>query len=84
MNELFPLVAGCVLGIMVAQVSSARLRVALLVILSLIAGAAATIVSGEWETSWGFLVIDVGGVLLAAVGTSMLLARWQRRPSKSP
>jgi len=84
MNEVFPLVAGCVLGLLAAQVSSARLRAAVLVILSLIAGTAATVVSGEWETSWGFLVIDVGGVLLAAVGTSILLARWQRRPSKFP
>ena len=66
MDELFPIGIGILLGI----VFSLRLnllgpiwRKALLVA---VAGASATIASGEYAESWGFLIVDIGEVALAA------------------
>lgn len=66
MDELLPIGAGLLLGILFAL----RLRpldpawVKALLILA--AGAAATVSSGEYLASWGFLIVDIGEVALCA------------------
>jgi hypothetical protein len=66
MNELFPIGIGIILGLVFA----ARFRVLrpfwIKAVLVLIPGAASTILSGEYHDSWGFVLVDIGEVALAA------------------
>ena len=69
MDELFPIVAGLVLGLLyAAKLPWLRLpwvRGALV----LAAGLSATVLSGEQHASWAFVAVDVGEVaVLALVG----------------
>ena len=73
MDELFPVVSGVVLGIVVAGLRpSVRLWAG--VLLSVVLGMAATLVSGEFEAGWEYLLIDIPLVAVSA-GVSFTLAR---------
>lgn len=65
MDELFPIGAGLIFGI----VFTADFRILrpwwVKAILVVVAGASATILSGEYVESWGFIVVDLGEVALA-------------------
>ncbi|HUL04866.1 MAG TPA: hypothetical protein VLV76_00940 [Candidatus Acidoferrum sp.] len=66
MDELFPLGVGVLLGILFSLrlgVLQPLWRKGLLVV---IAGASATLISGEYSENWGFLIVDIGEVALAA------------------
>jgi hypothetical protein len=73
MDELFPVVSGVVLGIVVAGV-----RPSLLpwvgVSLSIALGLAATALSGELAIGWEYLLVDIPLVAVSA-GVSFTLAR---------
>lgn len=74
MEEIFPIAAGVVCGVLLGAVT-ARRRLAVGLAVSLVAGFLATVLSGEWRVSWGYLVFDV--ILVAACATASLLAsRW--------
>ncbi len=85
MNEVFPIAAGVVIGLLTLRIGPSRLRIAALITLSVIFGTLATIVSGEVHLSWGFFPVDIALVLVAAVATAMLTTmglRW--RPKLHP
>ena len=67
MDELFPVILGIVVGLFVGFVPR-RLRAATLAVASVCAGAAATILSGEYATSYAYLLIDLSE---AGVGCAM-------------
>ena len=79
MDELYPIGVGILLGILFS------LRLSLLgpiwrkAVLVAVAGASATIVSGEYTESWGFFIVDIGEVALAAWVSFAGFAYLQRR-----
>ena len=81
MQELVPLFSGLVLGAGLGFLRpSIRLPVG--AVLSIVIGVLATIVVGEFEVSWGFVLIDVPLVALAAF-FGLAMAR-QLRPVRLP
>ena len=73
MDELFPVVSGAVLGILVAALRpSLRLWVGVLV--SILLGVAATVVSGEFQIGWEYLLIDIP-LVAVSTGLSFTVAR---------
>ena len=79
MNEVFPVLAGAVVGLAIYHIASRRLRVLFLAVCSLGFGAAASWLSGELAISWGYALIDVGQVLVTATLSLMLATAWRRR-----
>ncbi|MEZ4729326.1 MAG: hypothetical protein R3E79_19520 [Caldilineaceae bacterium] len=80
MSEVFPIVAGVVIGLAIQWIAQPRQRTLVLVGLSLLAGFTASFISGELFMSWDFLLIDIPLVFLAAVVTHLLVRgfrRWQ-------
>jgi len=82
-NEIFPIVAGLLCGLLLGSVT-ARRKVQVGLIFSVVAGIAATVVSGEWRISWAFLVIDIPLVaIFAAVGVLVSRRVVLQRASRS-
>jgi hypothetical protein len=73
MDELFPIVSGVVLGIVVAGVRPS-LRPWVGIALSIALGLAATALSGELAIGWEYLLVDIPLVAVSA-GVSFTLAR---------
>ena len=78
MNEVFPLVAGLVVGLLVQKARATWLKVVALVILCMLFGAIASYISGELAVSWGFLSVDAALVWLGAALSIVLIAGWRR------
>lgn len=75
--ELIPILAGLVIGTVCWRIPAGFGRIALLIILSIVCGTAATVLSGEYRNSWGFLALDIPltfGVALAVLVGLPLLA----------
>jgi hypothetical protein len=80
MDEVFPVLAGVVVGLAIHHITSTRLRILIVAASSLVFGAVASFVSGELAVSWVYLVIDAAQVFVAASLTAVLAAFWRRRP----
>jgi hypothetical protein len=78
MQELFPLACGLVLGVTLGFVRP-TLRLPIGAGLAIALGLLATVVTGEFKTSWGYLLIDIPLVGFAAL-LGFLSAR-QLRPA---
>jgi hypothetical protein len=76
MYEVFPLVAGVVIALLVPHVVSARQRTATFVALGIIVAAVATIIAGE---EWFFIFIDLAEVFIAMGVTLWLVSYFARR-----
>ena len=74
MNELFPIVAGLLCGLVLGSLTAKR-RIFVGVVFALVAGLLATIVSGEWRISWAFLLIDIPLVAISSVAGVLLSRR---------
>jgi uncharacterized membrane protein YccC len=72
MNELVPILCGTLVGLWCDAIRDSRWRASLWVVLSVICGAAATLVSGEFKLGWEYLFIDVALAAGAALGTLTL------------
>jgi hypothetical protein len=82
MDEVFPVLAGVIVGLVVPTVvSPSRWRWHVMVVLSAVLGAVATWVSGELAISAAYLLVDIAQVLAAAVATAGLIGVWRRRRS---
>lgn len=88
MNEILPLALGGLLGLLASVRPLRRLgrvtRGALLALVGVPLGVLATVVTGEFRLTWGFVFVDIPLVLLAAVATRLLIARGLRRVSPQP
>ncbi len=79
MEELLPIVSGLVLGGLLAFTRlPLYVRVAMIVVLA----ACATIASGEFRLSWGFLFPDVVEVAVSSAATFFAAKAWQRYAAK--
>jgi hypothetical protein len=58
MEEVFPVLAGVVVGLVTSRVMQTWLRVIAVVLLGLAFGAIASWISGELALSWVYVVID--------------------------
>jgi hypothetical protein len=66
--EVFPMLAGVFVGLVCAAIPSATARKCVWAVLTVVFGAAATVLSGEYQESWGFVLLDmlwVGGISVA-------------------
>jgi hypothetical protein len=78
MQEFIPLIAGGVVGALVSQLRSTRLKVALFVALCLLIGFTMSFFTGELEESWGFLTVDAGLVWLGGLIVVAAAEGWRR------
>ena len=76
MYEILAIVAGVVIGLIAQRLPSTQLKIATIVTGSVAVGAIASSISGELSISWGFLVFDIGQVLLAATVAMVLSGLW--------
>jgi hypothetical protein len=76
--EAFPLLAGFTCGLLVG-VTTGRWRMWQVAVVSVLLGFAATVLTGEWRTSWLFLLVDVplvaGSALFGCLAARMVRAR---------
>jgi hypothetical protein len=79
MDEIFPVLAGVVLGFIVARMRSGVLRNAMLIVVSLALGLYASWASGELAISAWYVLIDCAQVLAAAVMIAVLVKVWSSR-----
>ena len=84
MDEVFPVLAGIVVGMATDRVHPMWLRVCLVAALALAFGAIASWVSGELAISRIYVLIDAAQVGVAAVMTAVLVRVWRRRRERSP
>ena len=75
MDELFPIFTGAILGLAFAAGIRALSPLWVRAVMVLLAGVTATIVSGEYTENWGFALVDIGEVALAAWVASTLVRR---------
>ena len=69
MDELVPVILGAVLGAAIWRSTTGWTRLALSALAVLVAGAFATVTSGEYQASWIYLLLDFGEAALGlAIG----------------
>ncbi len=79
MEEMLPIASGLVLGgLLAATRVLLSVRLALVVILAV----SATVASGEFRLSWGFLLPDVAEVAASCAAAFFVAKAWQRYASK--
>ena len=83
MDEVFPVLAGVIIGLVVPTVMSSRLRWPMLLVVSVALGAVASWISGELAVSAVYILIDVAQVLGASVATWALVLAWRRRSTRA-
>jgi len=82
MDEFLPLISSAALGWLLWRSTEGRLRAALAVVGVFACAFAATVVSGEYEESWGFLLTDLGEAVFGmAIGVA--ISRWMKQRSKT-
>jgi hypothetical protein len=80
-EELLPVASGLVIGLILGLLRPS-LRVPIGVVLIIVFGVLATVVSGEYLISWSFLLIDIP-LVAVSVAASLFVThrlRWARRP----
>lgn len=87
MHEIFPVLAGALVGLVLLQVHSPRMKTIVFVALSVLLGVTATVISGEFTIGWEFVLIDIPIVMLSAaavvVGYPRLRAWFEQRHEPS-
>ena len=83
MDEVFPVLSGIVVGLVLGFIPS-RLRMRALGVLSMAFGILASWTSGELAISGTYVLIDAAQVLGAALLTSVLAARLRHRSWRLP
>jgi hypothetical protein len=79
-NEFFPVIAGVLIGLVMGGVT-ARKRPWSWLGLTVLFGLAATVLSGEYQVSWAYLLIDIplvaGASVVAFLASRELVSRTQ-------
>jgi membrane protein YdbS with pleckstrin-like domain len=79
MEEVLPVLAGLVVGLVLHPMKSRVLRSILVLVASVGFGALAAWVSGELAISPVYVAIDAAQAAVAAILTAMLVTAWRRR-----
>ena len=82
MEEIFPVSAGIMLGLVAHLLGSVRLKAALIGSFGIAIGALASWVSGELAISWVYLLVDTAQVVAAGAMTAVLVRAWSRRHTR--
>jgi hypothetical protein len=82
MDEVFPVLAGVVVGLASALVKSMSSKAILIGLMGLAFGVCASWISGELSISWVYLVVDAAQVIGAAAMTAFLVRIWLRREAR--
>ena len=82
MDEVFPVLAGVVVGLASALVKSMSSKAILTGLMGLAFGVCASWISGELSISWVYLVVDAAQVIGAAAMTAFLVRIWLRREAR--
>jgi predicted transporter len=83
MDEVFPVLAGVVLGLATFTLRRPWLRAAVIGILGVALGAVASWISGELAVSRLYVLVDTAQVIVAALLTGVLVRMWLRRRARS-
>ena len=83
MDEVFPVLAGIVIGLACHAVRPFWLKATLIGALGIVVGVTASWVSGELAVSWVYLLIDTAQTLAVAILTGVLVKVWLRRRARS-
>lgn len=75
MNEVFPVMAGLLVGVFALRFAAGWLRTAAIVVLSVVFGVLASAISGELAISWEFVLVDIPLVMLAAAAVVVAAPR---------
>jgi hypothetical protein len=81
MHELLPIAAGLLMGVALTLIAP-RLRLWVGMLASVVLGIVATVISGEYQIGWEFLLIDIPLVAISSV-IGLTVAR-DPRPSRVP
>jgi hypothetical protein len=81
MNELFPLACGILVGSVLGVMRPAG-RLWLAVLLSILLGFAATVLSGEFRIGWEYLLIDIPLVAVSTAVAYLALGAIVRRTNR--
>jgi hypothetical protein len=81
MNELFPVACGILVGSVLGVLRPAG-RLWLAVLLSILLGFAATVLSGEFRIGWEYLLIDIPLVAMSTAGAYLALGAMVRRTKR--
>jgi hypothetical protein len=82
MDELLPIAAGLILGVLFASGFSWLRPWWIRTLLVVLAGVSATVISGEFRANWAFVLVDVGEVALLAwmaFAGARAVRRWRTR-----
>ena len=79
MDEVFPVLAGIVVGLATHAVRPIWLKALLIGSLGIAVGGAASWLSGELAVSWVYVLIDAAQVLGTGIMTGILVRVWLRR-----
>ena len=79
MEEVFPVLAGVVVGLALNPMKPRLLRSILVLVAALGSGTLAAWISGELAISPVYIAIDAAQVAIAAILTAMLVTAWRRR-----
>ncbi len=83
MDEVFPVLAGVVIGLATHAVRPAWLKASVIGALGIVVGVTASWVSGEVAVSWVYILVDIGQVVAASAMTGILVTVWRRRRARS-
>jgi hypothetical protein len=83
MDEVFPVLAGIVLGLLTFTLRRMWLRLVVVGVLGVTLGAVASWISGELAVSWLYVLVDAAQVIVAALLTGALVRMWLRRRARS-
>jgi hypothetical protein len=84
MDEVFPVLAGVVLGLATFTLRGwSWLRAAVIGILGVALGAVASWISGELAVSRLYVLVDAAQVIVTALLTGVLVRMWLRRRARS-
>jgi len=85
MHEAFPIAAGILIGLIGGSVRRRRYTTGALAVIAVGVGFFAAVASGEYELSWGFVVFDVGQVIVVAmVAARIAMLRFRRAGARQP
>ena len=82
MEEVFPVLAGVVLGLATHALRPPWLKAVAIAVLGVALGAVASWVSGELAVGATYVLIDAAQVIVAAVMTGLLAKLWLRRRAR--
>ena len=75
MDELVPVILGFVLGAIIWRCTTARVRLAFSVLAVIVSGVFATVTSGEYQSSWIYVLLDLGEAALG-LAAGFAVAHW--------